>query len=396
MKNKEPLSRRRFLAASSALPLLVQAAEAPLRVAVIGHTGRGNYGHGLDTVWLKVPGAKIVAAADADAKGLAKELKRLKIDSGFADYREMLQQVKPDIVAICPRHTDQRHHMAIATAEAGAKGIYIEKPFCRTPGEADAILAACAKHDTRIAIAHRNRYHPVLPVIDRMIAEGQIGKLLEIRGRGKGDRRGGGEDLWVLGSHVMNLIHYFGGKPLDCSAAMLQDGRPVTATDVKPGAEGLGPLAANEIHARYRMERGVTAYFDSIANDDTQNAGFGLQLIGSKGVIHFQMDIEPLAYLVPGNPFQPVDKPRPWVPISTAGPGKPEPRTDIVEMIHHHGLPARDLIASIEAHREPICNAGQAAMTVEMICAVFASHQQGGRRVDLPLVTRDNALTRLR
>jgi hypothetical protein len=35
-------------------------------------------------------------------------------------------------------------------------------------------------------------------------------------------------------------------------------------------------------------------------------------------------------------------------------------------------------------------------MTVEMICAVFASHQQGGRRVDLPLVTRDNALTRLR
>jgi hypothetical protein len=107
------------------------------------------------------------------------------------------------------------------------------------------------------------------------------------------------------------------------------------------------------------------------------------------------MDIEPLAYLVPGNPFQPTDQPRPWIPISTAGPGVPEPRTDIVEMIHHHGLPARDLMEAIRLQREPICNLDQAAMTVEMICAVFASHQQGGKAVTFPLQQRDNALTRL-
>ena len=39
------------------------------RVAVIGHTGKGNYGHGIDTVWLKVPQCEIVAVADADEKG---------------------------------------------------------------------------------------------------------------------------------------------------------------------------------------------------------------------------------------------------------------------------------------------------------------------------------------
>ena len=33
-----------------------------------------------------------------------------------------------------------------------------------------------------------------------------------MRGRGKGDRRGGAEDLWVLGSHVLNLMTYFGGS----------------------------------------------------------------------------------------------------------------------------------------------------------------------------------------
>jgi predicted dehydrogenase len=250
------MERRAFIATTAALPLLTSGADAPMRVAVIGHTGRGNYGHGLDTVWLTVPGAQIIAVADPNAAGLAKECKRLSIDRGFADYHEMLRQSKPDIVAICPRHADQRRDMAVAAAEAGAKGIYIEKPFCRMPEEADDIRAACKKHGTRLAIAHRNRYHPVLPTLDRMIAEGSIGKLLEIRGRGKGDRRGGGEDLWVLGSHIMNMIQYFGGRPLSCSAEMLENGQPVTARHVKPGAEGLGSLAANEIHARYRMERG--------------------------------------------------------------------------------------------------------------------------------------------
>jgi hypothetical protein len=66
-----------------------------------------------------------------------------------------------------------------------------------------------------------------LQVIDKMIADGKLGRLLEIRGRGKGDRRGGGDNLWVLGSQVLNLVACFGGKPRYCSAALLQDGRRV-------------------------------------------------------------------------------------------------------------------------------------------------------------------------
>ena len=36
----------------------------PFRVAVIGSTGRGNYGHGLDTAFLNVERARVVAVAD--------------------------------------------------------------------------------------------------------------------------------------------------------------------------------------------------------------------------------------------------------------------------------------------------------------------------------------------
>jgi len=138
----------------------------------------------------------------------------------------------------------RRYLTASAAAAAGAKGIFIEKPLCRTPAEADDMLAACQRANTKVAVAHRNRYHPVLSELRRLIDEGAIGRLLEIRGRGKEDHRGGAQDLWVLGSHLLNLFVYFGGRPRACTATLLQDDRPVTAADVRPGAEGVGPRSS--------------------------------------------------------------------------------------------------------------------------------------------------------
>ena len=365
---------------------------------MIGHTGRGNFGHGLDTVWEQIAGTEIAGVADADPAGLAKELKKLRLadTGGFTDYRKMLAEVKPEFVAVCPRHADQHRDMCLAAIEAGARGIYVEKPFCRTPAEADEVKAACESHGARVAVAHRNRYHPVLPIIRQLIAGGGIGKLLEIRGRGKGDRRGGAEDLWVLGSHVLNLTQYFAGEPKSCSALMLRDGAPVTGADVvADSAEGLGPLAGNELHARFEMAEGVIACFDSIANDGTASAGFGLQLIGSEGIIGIQCDCDPLAHLVPGNPFQPTATPRPWIPITSAGVGKEETDPELIRAVQHHDTAVRDLIDACDSGREPVCNVHEAASAVEMICAVFASHRAGGKAVGFPLEERGNALSNL-
>ena len=40
------------------------------RAGVIGRTGRGNYGHGLDRVYLEMEEVDIVAVADDDPAGL--------------------------------------------------------------------------------------------------------------------------------------------------------------------------------------------------------------------------------------------------------------------------------------------------------------------------------------
>ena len=82
------MNRRHFLSLSivSGISIAARADDAPkLRVAVIGHTGRGNYGHGLDTMWNGISETEIVAVADPDSTGLAAALKKLKVEKGFAE-----------------------------------------------------------------------------------------------------------------------------------------------------------------------------------------------------------------------------------------------------------------------------------------------------------------------
>ena len=144
------MNRREFVTTTTLAALncavadrvLAQAQEKRWRVGVIGHTKRGDYGHGLHTMWLGVPETQIVGIADADSKGLESARKKVGDAPGFSDYRMMLAETKPEIVAVCPRHIDQHHEMILAAVEAGTRGIYVEKPFCRTPAEAEKALIA--------------------------------------------------------------------------------------------------------------------------------------------------------------------------------------------------------------------------------------------------------------
>ena len=367
-----------FVASSAA-----QSAERPLTVGVIGHTGHGNYGHGEDTVWLKIPQTKIVAVADADPKGLADAAKRLGDVKAYADYKVMLASAKPDIAAICPRHIHEHYDMILAAIAAGVKGIYIEKPFVRTLAEADEIVKLCAEKGVRLGIAHRNRYHPVIEIVKQLVASGEIGELKEVRVRGKQDQRGGGLDLWVLGGHGFNLATLFTGPAVSCEASILVEGRPATKADIRPGDEGVGLIVGDEIHARYETKSGIPLYFDSKKGSWTKGTSFGARLIGTKGVISLQIDEEPLAIL---------ERDGAKTPITTAGIGKPEPIKEI-RLINggHHGA-VLDLIAAIAEKRETLCGPEAGLETVELTLAVFASFAAGGKKVSLPLADRAHPL----
>lgn len=360
-----------------------------LRVAVIGHTGRGNYGHALDTAWLSVPQTEIVAVADPDEAGLREAAARLKTDRTFSSYRTMLDEVRPDIVAICPRWVDQHAEMAVAAAEHGAHFL-IEKPFCRSPAEADRILAACHRHKVHFKVAHPTRFSPLIQTVRQLIADGAIGDVLEFRARGKEDARGGTLDLWVLGSHVLDMVHAISGRPDWCQATVFQQGEPATAEDVVDGAEGLGPMAGDEVHAMFGWNGGgPVAWFDSRRNMAGKPSRYGLQIFGTRGVIEILEAPMPSVMILQDAGWSPGRSGANWTPVSTAGIGQPEPLQDPVYR-QRHGMAIRALLAAVEQRgTEPDQDETAARDVVEMISAVAESHRRR-QPVSLPLVQREN------
>lgn len=362
------------------------------RVGIIGRTGKGNYGHGLDVAWQHVDQVEVAAVADENEGGRAAALKRTGAKKAYADYREMLDKEKLDMVAICQRWLDKHHEMALAAAEHRCH-IYMEKPFCRTLEEADEIVQATEMRHLKLQIAHGNRHTPHLKPIRALIRNGDIGDVLEIRVRGKEDsRRGGGEDLWVLGTHMLDLARLLSGDVESCFATVRAGGEPVTAKHVKPGNEGIGPLAGDHIEAMFRFKNGTPCFFGSRRGAAGNPTRFGLTVFGSKGIIKMQSGYLRPAWLLRDPSWSPGRSGSKWETISSNGPGKPE---TISGDGHGGNVDAvRDLIASIEEDRQPISSAYDARAATEMIVAVFESHRVGGP-VALPLKNRKNPLTML-
>lgn len=362
------------------------------RIGVLGSTGRGNYGHGLDTAWSAIPNCEVVAIADDNAAGLKRTSEKLNVKLLYADYHDLLRNAKPDIVAICPRWVDQHADMAIAAAEHGIH-IYTEKPLCRTLAEADAIVAACTARKVKLAVAHPTRYSPMIKTIRGLIEAGELGDVLEYRARGKEDRRGGGEDLWVLGTHVLDMIHAIAGQPEWCFARVNWQGHLATAADVFEGPEGIGPLTGDEVQATYGMPDGTRAYFSSKRNRGTRPGRYGLQIHGSRGILELIEGTLPSVKFLPDPTWQPGRSGKSWLNVSSAGIDKPEPLSG-PEYSARHTLAIRDFLDAIENNRQPVGSAEAGRDVTEMIAAVFESHRVGGP-VELPLKTRENPLTLL-
>jgi predicted dehydrogenase len=363
------------------------------RAAVIGATGRGDYGHAVDVAFTKVPGVEVVAIADSDAAGLVAAQKRVAAPKAYADYREMLAREKPDIVGICPRWIDQHHDMLIAAAEAGCH-VYMEKPFCQTLTQCDAVMHELQMRHLKLGIAHVSQYSPVLDMVLEVIKAGAIGDVLEIRGRGKEDHRGGGEDMWVLGSHVFGLMNSLAGnKATECSAVVTAKDQAVTKADVVQGDEGIGLLAGDNIQARFRFPGGIYGHFASRRGMGANPARFGVQVFGSRGILEMYSGYLEPAYILQDGSWSPGRTGKSWEKITSAGIGQPEPRTDGTYEGGHIAA-IKDLIHSIETQTETRCSAEDSRNIIEMIAAVFESHRVGGP-VELPLQTRDNPLSLL-
>jgi predicted dehydrogenase len=361
------------------------------RVAVIGRTGKGNYGHGLDVVWNQIENVEVVAVADPDEKGRAAAAARIKAKAAYADYREMLDKERPEIVSVADRWLDQHRDMVLACLRQGAH-VFLEKPMARTLREADEIVTACEQHHVKLAIAHQTRHSPRVKVIRDLIASGRLGDLVEMRSRGKEDQRGGGEDLMVLGTHIFDLMRHFAGDARWCFADLRHAGHPATKNDIRQAGEGIGPILGDQIHATYGFDNGVIGTFGTKVKNGPGER-FGLTICGTKGVVQLGTGSLPFAYFIEEPTWFFGQSKAKWQPITSAGVGVPEPLKDGGLGIGNVWI-VRDLLEAIEMDRQPLGSVYDGRAALEMILAVYESNRVRGP-VELPLKNREHPLTRL-
>jgi len=365
--------------------------------------------HGLHTAFRGLPGVDVVALADSSSDNLDAKLAVTQAKRPYRDYLEMLDTERPDIAVLCSRHPYD-HLPQVEAAAARGIHLYCEKPMAGDLAEADRIVALSERHRIKICMAHPARYALTFRTMKAMVEGGAIGTPLSIHGRGKNDHRGGGEDLIVLGTHILDLQTCFFGSPAYAMADVTANGHPIGPHDRSKTQEPIGPAAGDEIFAYFRFPAGVHGLFESRRGWSGETAGaihMGITVSGTRGALSMRFCDAgtPACRLRISRRLGPVEDDSAFaeVPLTETRviPGAAPldyalcGRQDIpgaTWFLESNRFAAWDLMQAIEADRQPESNVYTARLTQEMIHAIYASRVTG-RIVDFPLKDRSPPLS---
>ncbi len=370
----------------------------PVRVGVIGSSGKGDYGHGLDTAFEGVEGTTVVAVADDNAAGRDRVAKKLGVSRAYADYNRMLKREELDVVCVAPRWHNERVAMVTAVAEAGCH-IYCEKPFAPTAEAADTMAAAIRETGITLAMAHQWRAMAPVQRLIQEIREEKYGRLLRVTARPKDDRRGGGEELSLHGTHLFDIMLAMAGLPRWVSGHVQQQGRDVVKQDRREATEPIGPVAGDAVDAIYGFDHGVRGYFLSTANlAVAQDRGFdnlfGLVVECEKTRIQLRAPGDAFLYAAPYvlADQEQLEWEKVWIEDWHFTPEhQPRPLRNSWIRLGNNIL-ARDLVDAIHMDRSPLSGLGHAMAITEMVQGVYGSHLDQGRRLEIPLQQRMHPL----
>ena len=366
------------------------------KAAVIGSTGQGGYGHGLDRVFQGLNSVTLVAVADADPVGLRHAGERLGVSNLYDDYNEMLEREKPDLVSIAPSWISERVPMVEAAVAAGSH-IYCEKPVAGRLDEIDTIVNACNRGNIKMAIAHQWRAMPAIQQAITDVKLGKFGKLLRIWTHPKDNSRGGGEELLWHGTHLFDLMMAFANIPRWVHGHVLQDDRPITRSDTCQSTQSAGLTIGDSISATFSFDHGVRGFFESTANlaiSDQSNFNnlFGLSIECEQVKIELREPGD--CYIYPAPRVLPDQKHLSWEKIWIEGWHDKYDHQTLWKNFLHLGnqILVKDLIEAIENDREPLSAIQMARYINEMVQGVYLSHLSEGCRINIPLVERQHPL----
>ncbi|MCI8900436.1 MAG: Gfo/Idh/MocA family oxidoreductase [Lachnospiraceae bacterium] len=178
---------------------------------------------------------EIVAICDTDPTCMEDKALKFRLGAGtrrYRDYRELVKEEKPDLVAIC---TESGKHAEIALfcIENGCNCI-IEKPIALSIADADAIIAAAARYQVKVCACHQNRFNKSIQKIREAVEMERFGKLLYgtahirwardyeyySRAKWRGTWQQDGGALMNQCIHNIDLLRWMMGDEIDCVVGM--------------------------------------------------------------------------------------------------------------------------------------------------------------------------------
>jgi predicted dehydrogenase len=145
-----------------------------LRALILG-SGYAGEGH---TLALRRAGVDVVAMAGRTASAVVAAAARLDIPQHGTDWEQMLDDLRPEIVAV---GTPGGAHLAQCLGAIGA-GAYVlcDKPLATTAADARQIYAAAKAAGVKTAYAASYRYQPQALYARELVQSGALGQVYEV------------------------------------------------------------------------------------------------------------------------------------------------------------------------------------------------------------------------
>ena len=152
------------------------------------------------------------------------------------DYAEALADPAVRGVILCTPHT-QHAGQIVAAARAG-KHVFCEKPLALTRADAQRALAACEAASVVLGVGHERRFEPGIAELRCLLADGDIGRPLQIEANFSQDKfldlpsdnwrlsaaEAPGGPLTATGIHLVDLAVSVFGQPERAFASVRQLG----------------------------------------------------------------------------------------------------------------------------------------------------------------------------
>ena len=320
-----------------------------------------------------LPETVLVAAANRSEERLRAFGERWGVRALYHDYREMLE--KEDLHIVCVATHPRLHpKMAVAAAEAGAKGIFCEKPMALSLGECDAMITACERAGTKLLVNCTRRWSGHYEAARRLIEEETLGKLLHLVAHCQGCKPFPAWQAEHEGPLLHDAVHTFDALRFFAGDVAWVLGTATRRTETF--------RVEDTSYSILNFKSGVDSVV--IADELTEYERWDVELQFVRGVVRLGSDFQLWR-------SEPVDLEEDW--WHGLAPGTfPEPTWTDPPIL----MAARDLIQAIEEDREPRCTGYDGRASLEIIMAIYESERRDNTKVHLPLGTQKSTLEMLR